>query len=513
MVKLGLLKLIDDNMPTEVRLEFLFKIADMMERDKAIGGAKRCFNDKIIGILYSAAKQMRDIHNFTIAYQCLAAMKKLGCSVKFEYVLLENEFREKLDLEDKTRIFELNEAGNGINGQLAAVMKENNQLLRLCQRSLQNKNKIRVAILLEWTAAWPKVQSLYEAMVNDKRFQCDIVAIDMQEPFASENNYEKFIDFLTEQNIPFFKERSYSIEEMKPDILVYTNPYDHHHMKFNACEMNRRGIKIVYLPYAIQYLIDDRNRMLGYNLSIHNMAWRIYTRSQNDKKRYARYCNKGSGHVVAMGTPFADYLRESAKRISCRKGKRKVFLWTPDYGFKGNTSTFIAYGEQIINYFLNHKEVSLIVRPHPLFNGVVLGENYLTKEELQNFYDLCDEAENIYVDDSGDMTESFCLSDALISDISSVLIEYMLTGKPIMLLNTEHTPNYKNIKDDDSAAFEHFYSGSSFEKIIEFISMVKDGKDLRKEERLGIVENHFVNIDQNIGEKIKDDIKEAYENF
>ena len=232
-------------------------------------------------------------------------------------------------------------------------------------------------------------------------------------------------------------------------------------------------------------------------------------RAQRERRKYGMYCTSGNAHVEIAGAPIVDYLSEQKEKVKPDSHFRKTFLWGIDYGFDNRTATFGEYGERILKYFVDHPQYGLIVRPHPLFYGTVTQKGTVSEEAIRSFYEYCDAAPNVFLDLDGDLTDAFCKSDALISDISSILVEYLPMGRPIMYLNTADTPDREDYREDDSDVLAHYYSGDSFEHIVEFIEMVGANKDPMRAERESILSTYFYHPEEHTGETIKEMLKDA----
>ena len=59
----------------------------------------------------------------------------------------------------------------------------------------------------------------------------------------------------------------------------------------------------------------------------------------------------------------------------------------------------------------------------------------------------------------------------------------------------------------------HYYSGDSFDHIVQFIEMVVADKDPLREEREEILEKYFYRHQENAGERIKDMLKDSLKNL
>lgn len=381
------------------------------------------------------------------------------------------------------------------------------ETLGILKEMYNSNRKINVIILVEWAYVWNKVYSLYEEMISDKQYNCTIVAINIKDPSVnSDDNYPQFISFLIENGIPFIAEEKFDIEHSDIDVIIYTNPYDHHHEKFDVNYISSKGIKIVYIPYATQFFINNSNSQMFFNLPIHNLAWRIYARSAREKERYRRYCSRGDEHVVIAGQPFTDYML--SHKTNFNKGRYiKFFLWSLNNIPPEEGGTFLDYYNYILEIFTKNDNIALIIRPHPLFVLSVLRLGIITETQLQNFFNKCAAMHNVFFDENPDIAETFCISDALLSEPSSLLIEYLPANKPVLVLVNKNTPSWKKYPIDDSDIINIHYLGNSNKSIYDFIYMVLKGKDYKKKLRNSSVSTYYEYMDKKCGYRIKEDIK------
>ena len=85
------------------------------------------------------------------------------------------------------------------------------------------------------------------------------------------------------------------------------------------------------------------------------------------------------------------------------------------------------------------------------------------------------------------------------ADAGSFLLEYLPTTKPILYLKDPDGPGLNK-----SGAFtSQYYRAGNFDEIRRFISMVTEGEDPGREERLRLVSEELVRIDGQIGKSIK----------
>ena len=141
--------------------------------------------------------------------------------------------------------------------------------------------------------------------------------------------------------------------------------------------------------------------------------------------------------MLAVGSKAPEFtlLDQNGDRHSLQdyKGKKVILLNSSIHTFLNNKDWLMKI-ENIIEYILTDKEVVLIWRPHPLLLTTIksMRSNYL--EQYENLLNKINESENGIVDCNEDCTDAFLVSDGMISDYSSLILQYTFTEKPTLLL-------------------------------------------------------------------------------
>ncbi len=175
-------------------------------------------------------------------------------------------------------------------------------------------------------------------------------------------------------------------------------------------------------------------------------------------------------------------------------GREKVVLWMPTYRLSHNQ----ALSERTLTSELNLPIIENMTDLNELNevckkNGVVL---ILKRHQLQTSYAIKQEFSHIkYLEDSDlekedvQLYEALSWVDALITDYSSVAIDYMLLDKPIGFT----LDDYQQYKDSRGFVFEeplkympgmHMYNKEDFSRFIEIIGR---GEDHWRESRSEII--------------------------
>lgn len=167
--------------------------------------------------------------------------------------------------------------------------------------------------------------------------------------------------------------------------------------------------------------------------------------------------------------------------------------------------------ENILDNLLNREDCALIWRPHPLLKDTLKSRELYT---TLDFIELCErrihESDNGVLDTKGDYALSFRLSDALITTYSSMISEYMISGKPVYIYERRLNETY--CRRSPVSYINNYYKARPGEerKLPKFIDMVLNEEDPLYEKRMSDVHRAFSNLDGTIGENIYQCLKKEF---
>ena len=124
------------------------------------------------------------------------------------------------------------------------------------------------------------------------------------------------------------------------------------------------------------------------------------------------------------------------------------------------------------------KDLALIYRPHPLELSYVKSKAPECFDRYMSLLKDFEKFENLELDMSPSYYESFKISDALIADTSSLILEYIATDKPILIYD-----KYIKRKDYSDKIFDMFTNyvvGEEDMTVEKFIDLVVNKKDYKK---------------------------------
>ena len=143
-------------------------------------------------------------------------------------------------------------------------------------------------------------------------------------------------------------------------------------------------------------------------------------------------------------------------------------------------STFFKYMHSITEIKEVFPQSTLVLRPHPLTFQNALRDGKLTEAEISDYKSKLDQL-GVAFDKNKLIEDSFSETDILITDFSSVLMPYFLTGKPIIYCaeidNVDFTESFQKI-------VECSYVAKSWQDVMKYVSLLINGEDPLKEKRI-----------------------------
>jgi hypothetical protein len=368
----------------------------------------------------------------------------------------------------------------------------------------------RVHFFFQVPETWSTWESVWRACMESPHIQATIVLL----PFVhgSAGDPSRARKFLAERSIPFVHFSAYSLDEEQPDLVFLQNPYDSTRPPELAVDrLLSHGVRIAYIPYGLDVGGGQDNLRWQYDLDVQRKAWRIFVRSEDHRRMYGLHCLAGNRNVVVTGHPKIDNIVTRCRPsvgAKQRKDARKTVLWCPHFSLEaGGWSTFMALYDGILGFFEQQPaDLSLVVRPHPLFFGrlqEIAAVADVTEQELRRRFH---QPPWIALDEKEDYSEAFLASDALMTDAGSFLLEYLPTEKPILYLHNPEGPGL-----NESAAFvDSYYRASGFAAVRDFVEMVRHGDDSRRGDRLSRMQELLHRTDGSVGTQIVTHIAEQW---
>ena len=183
----------------------------------------------------------------------------------------------------------------------------------------------------------------------------------------------------------------------------------------------------------------------------------------------------------------------------------KRIIWTPRWISSENNSHFFDYKDKLLDYVENNQDVDFIFRPHPqaFANWNATGE--LPEDKANELKQRFKNIKNAKIDEEKEFLKTFYSSDFMVTDISSIIVDYFLTEKPIIYC---HRTNHFN--EFGAKLSEGFYWVHNWEELETAINMLKRGEDPLNEKRKQIIRENFYVNPNGAGKTIKELIKRDF---
>ncbi len=361
---------------------------------------------------------------------------------------------------------------------------------------------------------WSSLKSVYLEAAKDARIEAYILCIpkkvigDKQvysesEVFETQNeSYDFFSHSLHSANVinAYNQEDNewFDLQYLNPDCVFYMRPYENYYPSpYKSCSV-RQYSRVCYIPYA--YCTFRNTEKSIYNVEFINNVYAVFFENQfycdMIEKTYKDLFGSTRKRFLSLGFPRFDlYSVDDYSHVSMKKCN--TFLWLPRWATGSFTekTTFFDYKETLVTLFLQNG-MCLVCRPHPLMFQNFISQGLMTKKEIDSFLDLFSSEESLIYDDNPDYMQTFSKADAFISDISSLLIEEMITLKPIIFLG-----NPRKVYGETKKYIKYWYIASNARQLSNYIEMLGQGIDPKYQLRVREIPQLLVSDGKN-GERI-----------
>lgn len=384
--------------------------------------------------------------------------------------------------------------------------------------------KLRILFLPYKASMWTSFESIWKCATADKDTEVTVVPIPYYEIGETiEHPLLKYEGDLFSAEISIRHYKTYSIERDNPDLVFIHNPYDDGNNltripeQYFSGHLKQYAGGLIYSPYfTISGYTRGKSDFQYENKGSWN-ADKIVVQSEFTKKIYESY-GYPSDKLIAFGSPKIDAIINFNKNnISFPREweklkDKKIFLLNTHLSYFPIGALNVArygfdfaqrYHDELLNTIINRSDCGLIWRPHPLLFTMLQTRFPQCIGYVESIRKRIEESSNCVIDTNADYRISFFYSDALITTYSSIINEYIVTGKPIMIFQSKPTEEGgKRSPIDLRVCYFKFKkdNGMSFK---EFINMVLREEDPKYKERMQMLkEKAFANIDGTAGEKI-----------
>ncbi|HYF84377.1 MAG TPA: CDP-glycerol glycerophosphotransferase family protein [Clostridia bacterium] len=373
--------------------------------------------------------------------------------------------------------------------------------------------KKEIVFLPYKASMWDSMESIWMTAKEDSECECYVMPI----PYYDRTEDRRLGEMYYEGDqlpgyVPITKYTDYNLSVCKPDIIYFHNPYDQYnyvtsvHPAFYSSELIKYTNMLVYVPYFIAGAyknVDD----IGTKHIISGVVSsnRVIVQSELMKQIMVSL-EMPAKKIAALGSPKIDAVINAMKNPpevpdewKEKLSGKKIVLYNTSIGSMLVLETYMERFERFVRQIIYTEGIGLIWRPHPLLEATIKSMRPQYMERFKKLTNDIANSENAVIDKLGSAYAAISYSDGLISDTSSLLRQYMVTGKPVLALNLK-----SSMREERICLFDHFscYFLGDGVRIGNFLTMLKKGEDPNKALREEDVRRSVANSDGTCGEKI-----------
>ncbi len=438
-----------------------------------------------------------------------------------------DEQLNRLSVEVYNNIIGIHE--NHIENKILACDETIVYLFEMIKIIQEKDNKKLDIVFMPYNAfMWNSLESVWKAASEDENCNCYVVPIPYFKLISKENgDIEAILTYegnLLPDYVPVIDYREFDLESLKPDIIYVHNQYDEHNnatqvaSEYFSYNLKKHTDMLVYITYGILGTYPISFYIDFYNFIASRSFDRVVVQSPSFEV-IAEASGLEKEKILPLGSPKFDALVNSLEKQEISQYYRDkfkdktVFLWTTNLMKVINgRHEVLDEIEEVFELIKNNQQYGLIYRPHPLELTYVKSKAPECYERYSQLLESSKYTQNIVIDNTPSYYEAFKVSDALITDRSSVLIEYMATGKPVLIYDIDLVKEYYNENIFD--IFANYIVGEDGMTVEKFIDLVLSKNDKQKQRRLEALHTVIANLDGSCGEKVHNIIKkDIIENY
>lgn len=364
--------------------------------------------------------------------------------------------------------------------------------------------QVRALFFAELGEKWDAMQSVYEHMRDDPRFDPVIVRTPVGRVVERNGKRKQEIiykDFLKPMGIPSLGYDQYNIEEDCPELVFTSQPYESCTPSEFWPETIAKHARLVYLPYYLPDVPTAASVTSLAQLPVYRYAWKVVCPTERQYRYYCRHAENKGTNALLTGIPKTDpFVRLTQEPVQLPQAwgslvGKTVFLWNSWYDIAVSS---MRYFNDLLNWFEEHQDCGLIWRNHPMTDTVtkLYHPNQYTAYQ-KNLY-RAEKTKNIVIDREISCCAAFSASNAMISDWSSLLPQYLLINKPAMWIDS-HAFQFTGEQFIEGSWMER---GETIDDIFAFMERVRNGEDRNAALRSMIQQRDLPLADGHCGERV-----------
>ncbi len=389
---------------------------------------------------------------------------------------------------------------------LRYVNRKNNQIKKL-------------VLLVNFPESWNSLKSIYDEALRKKDIEVKILAVpriseESENATDMRSGRNEAYDFFTENNIEAIRadlgdNSWFDLKSLEPDYVIYTRPYKYQYPEayrsYNVCSY----AKLFYVPYAYGMLGEKVLFTVlpeDFVFTMRKIYFANKSRMEEARRCIPRYGKNTADRYTYLGFPRFDMYSSGSMKTDTDERYKTTIVWLPrwtseKFNSVQKSSHFLEYYKDFIEFAKDNSDIRLIIRPHPMMLSHYLSEGVMTEEDVKSFRGCCNITANIVIDEEKDYMNTLNKADIMVTDYTSLIAEFFITGKPIVFCD-----DVTGLNEEGKKICSCLYYADKFDSVVEYIDILRSGNDDMKEIRQNLISNILPVKTGEIGKSILEDI-------
>ena len=407
---------------------------------------------------------------------------------------------------------QINSDENNTSSKLSLI----NELLNQIMSSILNDIPLKFEIVfLPYNASmWDSFDSIYDAAMDDSRCNVKVIPI----PYYDKNPDGSFATFhyegdLYPKHIEITNYNEYDLEINRPDVIYIHNPYDAANTitsvdpAYYSKVLKKNTDMLVYVPYHISGIAGNYNSVINNIMPAFLYVNKMIVQSKS-MEEYYKYGGIPQNRLLTLGSPKIDFIINKLFGTCIPESWNITSTYKKVILVNTSVSRVICDGSWIDSLRelfrkAEYYDIHMIWRPHPLLESTLERYHPELKAKYNMFINYISNTNHITLDKEPLAYAAIEVSDALISDYSSILFQYIPTGKPALM-----TENSSSGRNNEVVCYDYFSSYFTHDDISidDFLSMVLSNDDPQRNERISAFTSSIANSSGTCGQNIHNSI-------
>lgn len=387
-----------------------------------------------------------------------------------------------------------------------------NELLNQIKSSILNDIPIKFEIVfLPYNASmWDSFDSIYDAAMDDPRCNVRVIPI----PYYDKNPDGSFANFhyegdLYPKHIEITDYKEYDLEANRPDVIYIHNPYDAANTvtsvdpAYYSKVLRKYTDMLVYVPYHISGIAGNYESVINNIMPAFLYVNKMIVQSKS-MEEYYKYGGMPQSRLLTLGSPKIDFIINKLSDTNIPESWDFTSTYKKVILVNTSVSRVICDGSWIDSLSELFKKaeyynIHIIWRPHPLLESTLERYHPELKIKYNTFINYISSTSHITLDKEPLAYASIKISDALISDYSSILFQYIPTKKPVLMIESSSSG-----RNNEVVCYDYFSSYFTHDNVSidNFFDMVLSNKDPQKNERINAFISSISNSDGTCGKNV-----------